>query len=160
MTSTGICVAIALLSAFAFPQSTASKRPHIVGIDHVAFYIGPPNSAKHLYSDLLGLEIADPIESGEIERYLVGRQWVGYSPAPDSSATSRMDHVAFATDDIEALRRHLASAGIWVPDRIAERSDRSRSFMVMDPEGNRIEFVQPRQSIERLGRASDPVSHR
>jgi catechol 2,3-dioxygenase-like lactoylglutathione lyase family enzyme len=96
---------------------------------------------KKLYADILGLASASPVESGSTVRYMVGRQWVGYSPAPDPKTSDRMDHVAFATDDIAALRQYLIAQGIKVPE-IQDRSDHSRFFTVEDPEGHRVEFVE------------------
>ena len=52
-----------------------------------------------------------------------------------------MDHVAFTTDNIVALRRYLTEKGIKAP-QIQGRSDHSLFFMVNDPEGHRIEFVE------------------
>ena len=122
-------------------------RARILGIDHVSFYTTAPEAVKNLYVNLLGLTSADPIESGGSVRYLVGRQWVGYSPAPDPKATDRMDHVAFTTDNIVALRRHLRSQGIE-PSEIQGLLDHSLSFSVHDPEGHRIEFVEREKAGE------------
>src|SRR5690242_1942828 len=94
-----ICAAFTL-SADA--QSKSTERPHITGIDHVSFYTTAPDDVKHLYVEILGLSSAAPIEPGETVRYMSGKQWVGYSPAPDPKATDRMDHVAFTTDNIGA----------------------------------------------------------
>jgi catechol 2,3-dioxygenase-like lactoylglutathione lyase family enzyme len=110
----------------------------------VAFYTTSPDYVKKLYGDILGLASADPIESGGTIRYMSGTQWVGYSPAPDPKATDRMDHVAFTTDNIVALRRYLEGKGIK-GGQIEGRSD-SLVFMVKDPEGHRVEFVEHTKS--------------
>src|SRR5579863_4170883 len=91
---------------------TPDARPHILAIDHVSFYTTAPDGVKKLYGDVLGLASADPIEPGGTLRYVVGAQWIGYSPAPDPDATNRMDHVAFTTDNIVALRRYPTEKGI------------------------------------------------
>jgi catechol 2,3-dioxygenase-like lactoylglutathione lyase family enzyme len=122
-------------------SQTSPSRPRILGIDHVSFYTTAPDGIRKLYSDLLGLAAATPVEPGGIARYMIGRQWVGYSAAPDAKATDRMDHVAFTTDNIVTLRRYLVEKGIKV-GQIEGRPDRSLSFMVKDPEGHPIEFVE------------------
>ncbi len=132
-------VIVPLLSICAFAQTPA--RPHILGIDHVSFYSTAPDSVRKLYGDVLGLAAADPIENGSAKRYLIGSQWVGYAPAPDAKATNRMDHIAFITDNIVALRRYLAANGIK-PSQIEGRSDHSLAISVSDPEGHRVEFVE------------------
>ena len=131
----------ALFSLAAFAQSHSSARPRITGIDHVAFYTTNADGTKKFYTETLGLASADPIEPGETIRYLAGRQWVGYSPAPDPKSNDRMDHVAFATDNIAALRRYLVEKG-FKPSQIQGRSDRRLSFTMNDPEEHHLEFVE------------------
>lgn len=131
----------AILPAAAFAQSESAIRPRITGIDHVAFYTTSPDGVKHLYADILGLSSADPVEPGETVRYMSGKQWVGYSPAPDPKATDRMDHAAFTTDNIVALRRYLIAKGVKA-GQIEGRSDHSMTVLVIDPDGHRIEFVE------------------
>ena len=130
-----------LLGACAIAQTSPVERPHILGIDHVSFYTTQPEVAKKLYGGVLGLASADPIEPGGSTRYMVGAQWVGYSAAPDSKATDRMDHVAFATDNIVTLRRYLSDNG-YKPSQIEGNSDHSLAFRITDPEGHHIEFVE------------------
>jgi catechol 2,3-dioxygenase-like lactoylglutathione lyase family enzyme len=145
------------LSVFACSQ-TSAPRPRIVGIDHVSFYTTDPDAVKKLYNGVLGLAQAAAIEPGAGERFLVGAQWVGYSAASDPSATNRMDHVAFATDDLTALRRYFSAKGIK-PSGVQDFRDHSRSFFVTDPEGNRIEFVQRASVNSDIGVASAVSRH-
>lgn len=146
------------VASVAFAAQDAPVRPKILGIDHVAFYTTSPDGVAHLYHDELGLATAKPVEPGEILRYWVGRQWVGYSAAPEPSAISRFNHVAFATDDVAALKRYLAAKGVTATDSIQRRPDGSRSFRVRDPEGNTIEFVQRAKTIPKGD--SDAISRR
>ncbi|PYQ38669.1 MAG: glyoxalase [Acidobacteria bacterium] len=145
-----------ILSTISFAQS--APRPRITGIDHVAFYTTNPDGVKKLYSDILGLTAAAPIESGETTRYMSGKQWVGYSAAPDPKATDRMDHIAFTTDNIAGLRRYLTQKGLK-PGQIQGRSDHSLSFAVDDPEGHHVEFVE-RAKDEKAPAEPNAVSHR
>ena len=147
----GIVLAFIPLYILAYAQ-TPVQRPRILGIDHVAFYTTAPDGVKKLYGDVLGLASAAPVEPGGLMRYMIGTQWVGYTPAPDPKATDRMDHVAFTTDKIVALRKYLIAQGIKVPE-IQGRSDHTLFFFVNDPEGHRIEFVERDQS-----QAAPPVA--
>jgi catechol 2,3-dioxygenase-like lactoylglutathione lyase family enzyme len=140
MKKIAVLLAVVIFQIAARAQ-TSPSRPRILGIDHVSFYTTTPSGVKKLYVDILGLESASPVESGGTVRFMVGRQWVGYSPAPDPKTSDRMDHVAFATDDIASLRQYLITRGIKVPE-IQDRSDHSRFFVVEDPEGHRVEFVE------------------
>ncbi|HEV3306724.1 MAG TPA: VOC family protein [Candidatus Sulfotelmatobacter sp.] len=125
----------------AYAQSTSTQRPRILGIDHVSFYTTDPDGVNKLYSGILGLTSTSPVERGGLVRFMVGKQWVGYSNAPDPNAIDRMDHVAFATNNIVALREYLAANGVKVP-AIENHGDHSMSVTVLDPEGHRIEFVE------------------
>jgi|SRR5579859_1602470 len=148
---------IPLVTVLAHSQ-TPAQRPRITGIDHVAFYTTAPEGVRKLYGDLLGLAAAPPIEPGQVARYMSGTQWVGYSPAPDPKATDRMDHVAFRTENIVALRRYLSEKG-FKPSQIQGQSDHSLSFSMKDPEGHPIEFVE-RGKAEDAAPPASAVSHR
>ena len=147
------------ISGSAVSQSRPAERPRITAIDHVAFYTTAPDGVKHLYVDILGLASADPIEPGETVRYLSGKQWVGYSPAPDPNATDRLDHVAFTTENISALRRYLIAKGL-TPGQVEGRSDHSLTITVKDPEGRKIEFVEHSKDETVPTPPSSAVSHR
>lgn len=147
MKSRLVLILCAVSWSLSFAQN--APRPHISGVDHVAFYTTNIDGVKKLYVSTLGLASEPPIESGETIRFMSGKQWVGYSPAPDPKATDRMDHVAFATDNIAGLRRYLTQKG-FKPSQIQGRSDHSLTFTMNDPEGHHIEFV------ERAKEASAP----
>ena len=149
---------VLVISSGVFAQQSAPKRPKITGIDHVDFYTTSAEPNQKLYAEVLGLASAPPLEPGQTQRFVVGSQWVGYSPAPDASSTNRLNHVAFRTNDCEELRAYLAAKGVRVPDSVTKLKE-SNSFSVKDPEGNRIEFFQPAGQMSiQIGR--DPVSRR
>jgi catechol 2,3-dioxygenase-like lactoylglutathione lyase family enzyme len=147
-TFTGM-VAFGLLAVCAYSQTGTAARPRITGIDHVAFYTTDADGVRTLYSGTLGLVETGALEPGGLARYMVGKQWVGYSVAPDPKAIDRMDHVAFTTDNISELRKYLIANGVKVPG-IEGRSDHSLSITVNDPEGHRIEFVERDPKTPRL----------
>jgi catechol 2,3-dioxygenase-like lactoylglutathione lyase family enzyme len=155
MNKLAIALLISAFQIYANAQSPA-PRPHILGIDHVSFYTTQPDGVKKLYSDVLGLASAAPVEPGGTLRFLVGKQWVGFSPAPDPKSTDRMDHVALLTDNITALRKYLTAQGIKVP-QIQGQSDHTLFFIVNDPEGHRIEFVE-RDKSEAAPPAASGIS--
>jgi catechol 2,3-dioxygenase-like lactoylglutathione lyase family enzyme len=126
---------------WAYSQMPSPERPRILGIDHVSFYTTAPDGVKTLYGRTLGLASSAPVEPGGLMRYMVGRQWVGFSAAPDPNSTNRMDHVAFATSNVAALREFLIAKGVSV-SAIENRADHTMSVSVKDPEGNHIEFVE------------------
>ena len=146
-----------IASAFAFGQSTSPARPKITGVDHAEFYTTNAAANNHLYSDVLGLATADPIEPGQTRRFMVGTQWVGYIPDTDPKSINRMDHVAFRTDNCAALRAYLAGRGIPVPEALSSLKDGTRSFKFKDPDGHVIEFVEVHEMVLQVG---NPISSR
>ncbi len=150
MKRTAAVIAALAYALIAHSQNHPAERPRILGIDHVSFYTTQPDGVNKLYSGTLGLTSTSAVEPGGILRYMVGRQWVGYSAAPDPNSTDRMDHVAFTTNNIITLREYLAANGVKVP-AIEGRSDHSMSLTVIDPEGHRVEFVE-------RGKAEVPAS--
>ncbi|HKR94221.1 MAG TPA: VOC family protein [Candidatus Angelobacter sp.] len=107
------------------------------------FYTTAPEATDHFNTVELGLESFPPVEPGQLRRYKIGSQWVGYSPLPDSASINRLNHVAFRTADCAALRAYLQANGIKVPDSLTTLKTRERSFRIQDPEGHTLEFVQP-----------------
>ena len=151
-----ILVAFAVLQVNAHGQ-TVAQRPRILGIDHVAFYTTAPDGVRKMYGDILDLASAAPVEPGGILRYMMDTQWVGYSPAPDPKTADRMDHVAFSTDNVTVLRQYLIAHEIKAPE-IQERSGH-RFFIVEDPEGHRVEFVERGKSEAARSAASAVSRH-
>lgn len=154
-----ICAAVSAVA------QSAPKRPKITGIDHVDFYTTDFAANEKLFTVTLGLESLPAVEAGQIQRYEVGNQWVGYRLAPDPSSINRIDHVAFRTDNCEAMRAYLAAKGVSVPGSFTTSNTGELTFQVRDPEGHVIEFVQPtgevRLKAHRPGDAiPDPVSRR
>ena len=135
----------------------AQERPKITGVDHVEFFTTAPEANRHLYVTVLGLAETSPLEADEIERFLVGEQWIGYRRASDPSVNDRMDHVAFTTEDCQALHGYLSRKGL-TPGPMEESKDGSRWFRVKDPDGHSIEFRQPSKSVSQPNSKGDPVS--
>jgi catechol 2,3-dioxygenase-like lactoylglutathione lyase family enzyme len=150
---------IAITSTLVVAQQ-GPKRPKITGIDHVDFYTTDAAANEHLYGVVLGLARTDPVEPGQTQRFMVGTQWVGYQPATDANATDRMDHIAFRTDDCEALRGYLAVKGVRVPGECGTSKDGGHSFSLRDPEQHEIEFKQEARFQRMQGQTCCPVSRR
>lgn len=123
----------------------ATPRPAITGVSHIAVYTSDPQAAERFYvHDLGGVKGSDPEDIDGTRYYFATTQFVEVLPLPKSGASiQRLDHVAFTTADAEGLRGYLAASGIHVPASVNLASD-SRWFEVRDPEGNRIQFVEPR----------------
>jgi catechol 2,3-dioxygenase-like lactoylglutathione lyase family enzyme len=137
----------ALWLSYQIPGNAAGPtvRPPITGVSHIAVYAADPIKAEQFYvHDLGGLKGSDPEQANGARYYFSPTQFVEVLPLPSGYASiSRLDHVAFATPDVGALRIYLMTKHITVPRLLPRGSDGSRWFDVIDPEGNKIEFVQP-----------------
>ena len=110
----------------------------------LAVYTSDGAATDHYYREIIGAaKLPDP-ENPRGVRYAVNAtQFVEVLPLPPNSGINRLDHTAYNTEDADGLRKYLAAKGWKTPASVAKLSDGSRSFMVLDPEGNKVEFVQP-----------------
>jgi catechol 2,3-dioxygenase-like lactoylglutathione lyase family enzyme len=120
-------------------------RPQITGVSHIAVYAADPLKSERFYShDLGGVKGEDPENPRGTRYYFSPTQFVEVLPLPAGPPSiNRLDHVAFVTTDVERLRAYLAAKRIAVPKRAERGSDGSEWLDVIDPEGNKIELVQP-----------------
>jgi catechol 2,3-dioxygenase-like lactoylglutathione lyase family enzyme len=141
-----ICSFIGILSGMSsIALSAPVTRPPITGVSHIAVYAADPARSESFYTHDLGGYKGPDAENPQGTRYYFSlTQFVEVLPLPPGPASiNRLDHVAFITADVEGLRLYLRSKRIPVPPRVERGHDNSRWFDVIDPEGNKIEFVQP-----------------
>ncbi len=131
------------VTAAAAAQS-APARHKITGISHIAVYTSDATKTDHFYTYVVGAaKQADPENPKGVRYALSATQFVEVLPLPANAGINRMDHAAYNTDNAEGMRKYLASKGLKTPAKVIKGSDGSRWFAVLDPEGNKVEFVQP-----------------
>jgi catechol 2,3-dioxygenase-like lactoylglutathione lyase family enzyme len=133
-----------LLTAVAGAQGPA--RPKITGVSHLAVYTSDAAATEHYYTVVIGaVKMPDPENPKGVRYALSGTQFVEVLPLPSDAdaGINRMDHAALNTTDAEGMRKYLAAKGWKVPAAITKGSDGGKWFAVEDPEGNKIQFVQP-----------------
>jgi catechol 2,3-dioxygenase-like lactoylglutathione lyase family enzyme len=139
-------LAAALLAAFpgaAFAQS-APPRPQITGISHLAVYTSDPAATDHYYTAIVGAaKLPDPEDPRGVRYALSATQFIEVLPLPDGAGVNRLDHSAWNTVSAEGMRRYLAAKGWKTPAHVTRGADGSRWFQVLDPEGNKVQFVEP-----------------
>jgi len=142
-------VALTILLLFAASVSLAQQnpvqRPPILAISHVRFHVTQPEAAVHFYQDVLGLT-PEPnqgaCENTHLRCFRINHnQFVQLDLVEQRRPSSLLEEVAFATPDLEAMRKFLASSGVQ-HDLEVKRSGRLVSFSVLDPEGNRVIFEE------------------
>jgi catechol 2,3-dioxygenase-like lactoylglutathione lyase family enzyme len=118
-------------------------RPKITGISHLAVYTSDPVAADHFYIEVVGAaKMPDPENPKGVRYPLSATQFVEVLPLPANAGINRLDHVAYNTDNAEGLRRYLASKAWKTPPAVEKGADGSRWFTVLDPEGNKVQFVE------------------
>jgi catechol 2,3-dioxygenase-like lactoylglutathione lyase family enzyme len=133
----------ALLAALTV-TAAAQARPKITGISHLAVYTSDAAATEHYYTAIVGAEKAPDPENPQGVRYMVSpTQFVEVLPLPPDAGVNRLDHTAWNTVSAEGMRKYLAAKGWNVPAQVEKGSDGSRWFAVHDPEGNKVEFVEP-----------------
>lgn len=125
-------------------SSAAQTRPQILGISHMAVYTSDAQGAEHFYVHNLGLKKADDPENPQGVRYYVNQeQFIEVLPLPADAGVNRLDHLAWITANSERLRAWMGAHGVSVPQSVEHAGDGSVWFEVKDPEGNKVQFVEP-----------------
>jgi len=136
----GCLIAINIAGA----NMAAQERPKITGISHLAVYTSDPAATDRYYRVILGAaKEADPENPAGVKYAFSATQYIEVLPLPANAGVNRMDHAAFNTSDAEGMRKYLAAKGWKTPASLTKGKDGCRWFEVQDPEGNRIQFVQP-----------------
>ena len=153
-------VACALLTLTSFGGAVAATpaRPPIVSVSHLAVYAADPVKSEAFYThDLGAVKGSDPESPKGARYYFSPLQFVEVLPLPPGAPSiERLDHAAFNTPDAEAMRAYLASKGVATPAKVEMGGDGSRWFDVVDPEGAKIQFVQPPAAPPSI--AANPLS--
>ena len=142
-------LAAALLAVSAATLAAQPARPKITGISHLAVYTSNPAATERYYTFIIGVQkLPDPENPQGVKYALSPTQFIEVLPLPADAGVNRLDHTAYNTESAEGMRKYLAAKGWKVPASVTRLSDGSRSFTVLDPEGNKVEFVQPNLKLK------------
>ena len=78
-------------------------------------------------------------------RYAINsNQYVEVMPLPATAGVDRLDHIAFRTPNVEALRRYLQEHNVPTPNQISvsQGPEKVKWLEVKDFEGNHVQFVE------------------
>jgi len=129
------------------PIQRGPKRPPITGVAAFAAKVSSMEEARTFYSTVLGLEeaftIGNPVGGPELTAYKINeRQYVYVAPYLSDANDSRLLFVGFETSDARALRDYLEAKEVLVPPSLTPDSEGNFSFMLKDPEGNFVQFIE------------------
>ncbi len=142
-----IALTIAAANCVLAQTAGSVKRPKILGVAHIGLKTNDLAAARDFYGRNLGFEepfTLDKPSGGLMLTYFKvnDHQYIEVFPDLKSDTEDRLSHVAFETTDARQLRDYLASRGVKVPDSLHPGLDGNLSFMIQDPDGHNVEFVQ------------------
>ncbi len=132
----------AAVLAFSACAALAAERPPITGIANIAVKVESLEAARKFYSGVVGLEEAFATRDGFTVFKVNDRQYVEVSPTLKTETEDRLIHIGFETADARKLRDYLAGKGVKVPAKAAKDANGNLSFVVEDPDGHSVQFVQ------------------
>ena len=144
--------AVTILAAMTGAQLIAQepvKRPKILGISHVGFFVGDLPKAISFWDDYLGY--AEPYDikkkDGTTTRIafikINDHQHIELFNETPPEGGSHLSHFAFIVDNAEQMRAYLASRGFDVKPHVGKGKTGDLNFEIKDPDGHLVEFVQP-----------------
>ena len=142
-------LAILLAVALFFCSPTAAgdvKRPHILGLAHVALFVSDLQKARSFYEDFLGYQEPYVLKrddgSDRIVFIKVNDQQFIELFADNVKQDGHLNHISLLTDSAQRMRDYLASKGFKVPDKVAKGRIGNLNFNIVDPDGHTVEIVQ------------------
>ena len=140
--------AVATLAVAGFAQTgDAPKRPRILGVAHIGLRTDNLDAMRKFYHQELGYDEAFKLDRPEGGLMLVyfkvnDHQYIEVFPGWKGPEQLVLSHIAFETDNARQLRDYLASKGVKVPATLKPGLDGNLSFMIEDPDGHDVEFVE------------------
>jgi catechol 2,3-dioxygenase-like lactoylglutathione lyase family enzyme len=152
-------VLMSMAGGLAPGQSPNQSRPPITGVSHMTLYAQDLEKSQAFYGSWLGWtqQPAGPARSG-VRFYANHAQCIELISPPGQEPDNRLVSVGFSTSDAEAMRRFLAANGVAVPPSVTVDREGNRSFLIHDPEGHAMEFVQQGGRAPRESKSAAPVS--
>jgi lactoylglutathione lyase len=137
---------IALLAITPLLLAQEPKRPHVLGVAHIALFVSDIEKSRAFYKDFLGFgepfKLDKPDGSLSLTFIKVNeRQYIELFPGLQPGA-DRLNHISIQTDNAEAMRAYLGSHGVKVPAAVPKGRIKNSNFNVKDPDGHTVEIVQ------------------
>ncbi len=128
--------------------ATIPTRPPITRVANFVVKTDNLEEARRFYSGVLGYDevfrhkrkISGPAELSVFK--VNDEQYIEVAPALQNPEDDKLIQIGFATADARKLRDYLAWKGVAAPSDISKDPDGNCSFVVKDPEGHNVEFVQ------------------
>ena len=112
----------------------------------MALFESDLDKARHFYKDFLGF--AEPYQlkrkdgTDRIAFIKINEDQYLELFAEPPKQDGHMNHISVQTDDANAMRLYLASAGVKVPEKVGKGRIGNSNFNITDPDGHTVEIVQ------------------
>ncbi|MBI3876757.1 MAG: VOC family protein [Verrucomicrobia bacterium] len=122
----------------------------LTGLHHCSILVTDMARAKRFYREVLGLrEIGIPstfpAAGLRVHWFELGGEHIHLLPAPQPDTIGQR-HFAIRVDDAQAARQEFRRKGVEIAETVPiPGADR---FFVRDPDGNRIEFIQWKETYQ------------
>ncbi len=122
------------------------ERPPIIGVAHIGLETNNMTAAHEFYGHVLGysdFSLDKPAGGLMLTYFKVNdHQYIEIFPDLKTETQDRLSHIAFETTNARQLRDYLESRNVQVPKKLQPGADGNLSFMIKDPNGHNVEFVQ------------------
>src|SRR5689334_18173279 len=123
------------------------ERPPIIGVAHIGLKTDNLDASRQFYGHVLGYQepfTVDKPAGGLMLTYFKvnDHQYIEVFPELKNPSEDRLSHIAFETTNAQQLRDYLAGKDVKVPATLKPGLDGNLSFMIKDPDGHNVEFVQ------------------
>ncbi len=125
-------------------------------VNHVGVPVQDRKPALEFYRDLLGLEVIPSMVDSENIVWLRAADGTMVHVVEPPGVSMAHPHNAFEVEDFDATLEAMRQAGYEI-DGPGVRHNGQRSFFVLDPAGNRVEFVTaggpapPNRVVDEMG---------
>jgi predicted enzyme related to lactoylglutathione lyase len=141
-------LALAAVGAAMLSASAAMAQPagHITGLAGVYVKSKDPKAVAAWYRDVLGLDVKSwggAILHADAPGHPPYALWSSFPETSEEMAGSTREYsINFAVDDLDAFVARLTAKGVAILKR--EEDKTGKFAWILDPEGAKIEFWQPK----------------
>jgi catechol 2,3-dioxygenase-like lactoylglutathione lyase family enzyme len=125
----------------------AAERPPIVRVANFVVKTDSIADERKFYTGILGYsEVFTHKRAGSAADFVAfkvnDRQYIEIAQTLAREEDDKLAQIGFETTDARKLRDYLAGKGVAVPGHLDKDPDGNYSFVVRDPEGHPVEFVE------------------
>lgn len=135
------------LALLLLPAGYAAERPAITGIANFVVKTDNLEESRKFYTGVLGYDEVFKHKRRNVPAELTvfkvnDHQYIEVAQTLANEADDKLIQIGFETKDARRLRDFLAGKGIAAPAKVGKDLDGNYSFVVNDPEGHQVEFVE------------------